>query len=148
MCFCPAAQVCPMGLMQTCSPFPSRDLPLSPSHTMRGPGEQVRLKYKTRRTHCTSVYYSFLTLFLSFPALPLFSLGTSPSLSPVTSPSHSPPTVGTGSSSSLVPRLPVEFPDTADFLTKPSVNLNLHKPLGYTVNSPDFRSSALPLCTR
>ncbi|KAM8762433.1 cGMP-inhibited 3',5'-cyclic phosphodiesterase 3B isoform 3-T3 [Acanthopagrus schlegelii] len=57
----------------------------------------------------------------------------------------------TGSSSSLITRPPVEFPDTADFLTKPSVNLNLHKPLGYTLNSPDFqqgfRSSTLPLCT-
>ncbi|XP_036951556.1 cGMP-inhibited 3',5'-cyclic phosphodiesterase B isoform X3 [Acanthopagrus latus] len=57
----------------------------------------------------------------------------------------------TGSSSSLVTRPPVEFPDTADFLTKPSVNLNLHKPLGYTLSSPDFqqgfRSSTLPLCT-
>uniref|UniRef100_A0A3Q3K5V6 Phosphodiesterase n=1 Tax=Monopterus albus TaxID=43700 RepID=A0A3Q3K5V6_MONAL len=77
--------------------------------------------------------------------------GTSPSLSPVTSPSHSPPSVGTGSSLSLVPRLPVEFPDTADFLTKPSVNLNLHKPLGYTLSPPDFqqafRSSTFPLCT-
>uniref|UniRef100_A0A668AEX3 Phosphodiesterase n=1 Tax=Myripristis murdjan TaxID=586833 RepID=A0A668AEX3_9TELE len=77
--------------------------------------------------------------------------GTSPSLSPVTSPSHSPPAVGTGSSSSLVNRSPVEFPDTADFLTKPSVNLNLHKPLGYTLSSPDFqqafRSATVPLCT-
>ncbi|XP_077568768.1 cGMP-inhibited 3',5'-cyclic phosphodiesterase 3B isoform X2 [Stigmatopora nigra] len=56
-----------------------------------------------------------------------------------------------GSSSSLVTRSPVEFPDTADFLTKPSVNLNLHKPLGYMVSSCDFqqpfRSSNLPLCT-
>ncbi|KAG8001572.1 cGMP-inhibited 3' [Nibea albiflora] len=77
--------------------------------------------------------------------------GTSPSLSPVTSPSHGPLAVGSGSSSSLVTRPPVEFPDTADFLTKPSVNLNLHKPLGYTLSSPDFqqafRSSAFPLCT-
>ncbi|XP_057684183.1 cGMP-inhibited 3',5'-cyclic phosphodiesterase 3B isoform X2 [Corythoichthys intestinalis] len=77
--------------------------------------------------------------------------GTSPSLSPVTSPSHSPSSITTGSSSSLVTRSPVEFPDTADFLTKPSVNLNLHKPLGYTLSSSDFqqafRSSTLPLCT-
>uniref|UniRef100_A0A671UVJ5 Phosphodiesterase n=1 Tax=Sparus aurata TaxID=8175 RepID=A0A671UVJ5_SPAAU len=77
--------------------------------------------------------------------------GTSPSLSPVTSPTHCSPTASTGSSSSLVTRPPVEFPDTADFLTKPSVNLNLHKPLGYTLSSPDFqqgfRSSTLPLCT-
>ncbi|XP_012706134.2 cGMP-inhibited 3',5'-cyclic phosphodiesterase B isoform X1 [Fundulus heteroclitus] len=77
--------------------------------------------------------------------------GTSPSLSPVTSPSHSPPTPSTGSSSSLTPRLPVEFPDTADFLTKPSVNMNLHKPLVHTVSGTDFqqafRSSTFSLCT-
>uniref|UniRef100_A0A452GRH4 Phosphodiesterase n=1 Tax=Gopherus agassizii TaxID=38772 RepID=A0A452GRH4_9SAUR len=58
--------------------------------------------------------------------------GTSSSLSPVGSSSH-----GSISSGSLVSRSPVEFPDTADFLTKPSVNL--HKPLGYTFNSPDFQ---------
>uniref|UniRef100_A0A8C2FV72 Phosphodiesterase n=1 Tax=Cyprinus carpio TaxID=7962 RepID=A0A8C2FV72_CYPCA len=58
----------------------------------------------------------------------------SPSLSPVSSPSHSPPAAP---GSSLVTRSPVEFPDTADFLTKPSVNL--HKPLGYTLSSPDFQ---------
>ncbi|XP_073764622.1 cGMP-inhibited 3',5'-cyclic phosphodiesterase 3B isoform X2 [Danio rerio] len=73
--------------------------------------------------------------------------GASPSLSPVTSPSHSPPA---GPGSSLVTRSPVEFPDTADFLTKPSVNL--HKPLGYTMSSPDFQqqyrtSASTPLCT-
>ncbi|XP_010888811.1 cGMP-inhibited 3',5'-cyclic phosphodiesterase B isoform X2 [Esox lucius] len=60
--------------------------------------------------------------------------GASPSLSPVSSPSHSPPGAGP---SSQVTRPPVEFPDTADFLTKPSVNL--HKPLGYTLSSPDFQ---------
>ncbi|XP_072321927.1 cGMP-inhibited 3',5'-cyclic phosphodiesterase 3B [Eucyclogobius newberryi] len=72
--------------------------------------------------------------------------GTSPSLSPVTSPGHSPP-----APSSLVTRSPVEFPDTADFLTKPSLNVNLHKPLNYTFSSPDFqqnsRSSSFQLCT-
>ncbi|KAL2088793.1 hypothetical protein ACEWY4_015692 [Coilia grayii] len=71
--------------------------------------------------------------------------GASPSLSPVSSPTHSPPLAG----SSLVTRSPVEFPDTADFLTKPSVNL--HKPLGYALSSPDFqqqfRPPAAPLCT-
>uniref|UniRef100_A0A3Q3WVX1 Phosphodiesterase n=1 Tax=Mola mola TaxID=94237 RepID=A0A3Q3WVX1_MOLML len=55
------------------------------------------------------------------------------------------------SSSSLVTRPPVEFPDTADFLTKPSVNLNVHKPLAYALSSSDFqqafRSSAFPVCT-
>ncbi|KTF77067.1 hypothetical protein cypCar_00029655, partial [Cyprinus carpio] len=44
--------------------------------------------------------------------------GASPSLSPVSSPSHSTPAAP---SSSLVTRSPVEFPDTADFLTKPSM---------------------------
>ncbi|KAI4884372.1 hypothetical protein NFI96_012415 [Prochilodus magdalenae] len=75
-----------------------------------------------------------------------FLSGASPSLSPVSSPSHSPPGVP---GSTLVTRSPVEFPDTADFLTKPSVNL--HKPLGYTLSSPDFqqhRSTASTLlCT-
>ncbi|KAL4622844.1 cGMP-inhibited 3',5'-cyclic phosphodiesterase B [Arapaima gigas] len=66
-------------------------------------------------------------------------------LSPVTSPSHSPPTAG----ASLVTRSPVEFPDTADFLTKPSVVL--HKPLVGTLSSPDLqlqsRSPGTLLCT-
>uniref|UniRef100_A0A8C8VHX9 Phosphodiesterase n=1 Tax=Pelusios castaneus TaxID=367368 RepID=A0A8C8VHX9_9SAUR len=69
--------------------------------------------------------------------------GTSPSLSPVGSSSY-----GSISSGSLVNRLPVEFPDTADFLTKPSVNL--HKPLGSTFSSPDFqqqvRTSTTYIC--
>ncbi|KAG7468374.1 hypothetical protein MATL_G00142350 [Megalops atlanticus] len=76
--------------------------------------------------------------------------GTSPSLSPVSSPTlssptHSPPSVG----SALVTRPPVEFPDTADFLTKPSINV--HKPLGYTLSSPDFqqqiRAPGILVCT-
>lgn len=76
------------------------------------------------------------------------SIGASPSLSPVSSPSHSTPAAP---SSSLVTRSPVEFPDTADFLTKPSVNL--HKPLGYTLSSPEFQQqyrapASTPLCTR
>ncbi|KAG9267172.1 cGMP-inhibited 3',5'-cyclic phosphodiesterase B isoform X3 [Astyanax mexicanus] len=72
--------------------------------------------------------------------------GASPSLSPVNSPSHSPPGAP---GSSLITRSPVEFPDTADFLTKPSVTL--HKPLGYTLSSPDFQQYRSPasslLCT-
>ncbi|XP_051501952.1 cGMP-inhibited 3',5'-cyclic phosphodiesterase 3B-like [Myxocyprinus asiaticus] len=73
--------------------------------------------------------------------------GASPSLSPVSSPSHSLPVVP---GSSMVTRSPVEFPDTADFLTKPSVNL--HKPLGFTLSSPDFQQqyrgpASVPLCT-
>uniref|UniRef100_A0A673CQV4 Phosphodiesterase n=1 Tax=Sphaeramia orbicularis TaxID=375764 RepID=A0A673CQV4_9TELE len=98
------------------------------------------------RTHTHTHTHTPPILFIYF-----FHSGTSPSLSPVTSPSHSPPAVGTASSSSLVTRSPVEFPDTADFLTKPSVNLNLHKPLNYALSSPDFqqsiRSSGFPLCT-
>lgn len=45
--FCPPAQVCPMGLMQTCSLFPSRGRPLLLLPTMQGPGEQVRLNHNT-----------------------------------------------------------------------------------------------------
>ncbi|CAB1339269.1 unnamed protein product, partial [Coregonus sp. 'balchen'] len=58
---------------------------------------------------------------------------------------HCPPG---GGPSSQVTRPPVEFPDTADFLTKPSVNL--HKPLGYILSSPDFQGpyrSPAALCT-
>lgn len=73
--------------------------------------------------------------------------GASPSLSPVSSPTHSPPAIP---GSSLFTRLPVEFPDTADFLTKPSVSL--HKPVGYALSSPDFQPQyrgpvTAPLCT-
>lgn len=82
---------------------------------------------------------------------PHCSSGTSPSLSPVASPAHSPVAMGMGSTSSLT-RPPVEFPDTADFLTKPSVSLNIHKPLASALSSPDFqqafRSSPFPVCTR
>ncbi|KAG8438448.1 hypothetical protein GDO86_008940 [Hymenochirus boettgeri] len=53
--------------------------------------------------------------------------GTSPSLSPVNSPNHG---------SALI-RSPVEFPDTADFLTKPSVNL--HKSGGQPTNTQDIQ---------
>ncbi|XP_063802548.1 cGMP-inhibited 3',5'-cyclic phosphodiesterase 3B [Pseudophryne corroboree] len=64
--------------------------------------------------------------------------GTSPSLSPVNSPSHG----------SAFNRSPVEFPDTADFLTKPSVTL--HKPVGYTLASQDcqqqIRTSLSHIC--
>uniref|UniRef100_A0A8C7FUT7 Phosphodiesterase n=1 Tax=Oncorhynchus kisutch TaxID=8019 RepID=A0A8C7FUT7_ONCKI len=74
--------------------------------------------------------------------------GASPSLSPVSSPSHSPQG---GGLSSQVTRPPVEFPDTADFLTKPSVNL--HKPLGYILSSgnllpPSTTPSIISWCCR
>ncbi|XP_009696291.1 PREDICTED: cGMP-inhibited 3',5'-cyclic phosphodiesterase B, partial [Cariama cristata] len=58
--------------------------------------------------------------------------GASPGLSPLASPSH-----GSVSSGAFSSWSPVEFPDTADFLTKPSVNI--HKPPGYTFSSPDFQ---------
>uniref|UniRef100_A0A4W3J773 Phosphodiesterase n=1 Tax=Callorhinchus milii TaxID=7868 RepID=A0A4W3J773_CALMI len=68
--------------------------------------------------------------------------GTSPSLSPVNSPSHGPGAVASLS------RLPVEFPDTADILTKPS--MTLHKQLGHTLNPSDFQPSFRTslLCSR
>ncbi|XP_053368474.1 cGMP-inhibited 3',5'-cyclic phosphodiesterase 3B isoform X2 [Clarias gariepinus] len=56
--------------------------------------------------------------------------GASPSLSPLSSPSHSPASC---LSSSLIARSPVEFPDTADILTKPSVNP--HKAPGFSFSS-------------
>uniref|UniRef100_A0A3Q0QRC3 Phosphodiesterase n=1 Tax=Amphilophus citrinellus TaxID=61819 RepID=A0A3Q0QRC3_AMPCI len=115
---------------------PHPDLNLTSSGLSNGPNANLLTIPKQRSSSVTLTYHAGPR-----------RAGTSPSLSPVTSPSHSPPAVGTGSSSSFVTRLPVEFPDTADFLTKPSVNLNLHKPLGYTISSPDFRSSTLPLCT-
>uniref|UniRef100_A0A8B9F6J9 Phosphodiesterase n=1 Tax=Amazona collaria TaxID=241587 RepID=A0A8B9F6J9_9PSIT len=58
--------------------------------------------------------------------------GASPGLSPVGSPGH-----GSVSSGAFSCWSPVEFPDTADFLTKPSINV--HKPPGYTFSSPDFQ---------
>ncbi|NXH37684.1 PDE3B phosphodiesterase, partial [Dicaeum eximium] len=58
--------------------------------------------------------------------------GASPGLSPVGSPSH-----GSVSSGIFSNWSPVEFPDTADFLTKPSINI--HKPPGHTPGSPDFQ---------
>ncbi|NWR74492.1 PDE3B phosphodiesterase, partial [Centropus unirufus] len=58
--------------------------------------------------------------------------GTSPGVSPVSSPGH-----GSVSSGAFSTWSPVEFPDTADFLTKPSINI--HKPPGYPFSSPDFQ---------
>ncbi|CAI5763356.1 cGMP-inhibited 3 3' [Podarcis lilfordi] len=56
--------------------------------------------------------------------------GTSPNLSPVASSSN-------GFLSSVYHRSPVEFPDTADFLTKSSVNM--HKSVGCTVSPSDYQ---------
>ncbi|NWS65882.1 PDE3B phosphodiesterase, partial [Crotophaga sulcirostris] len=58
--------------------------------------------------------------------------GTSPGVSPVSSPSH-----GSVSSGAFSNWSPVEFPDIADFLTKPSINV--HKPPGHTFSSPDVQ---------
>ncbi|XP_065696231.1 cGMP-inhibited 3',5'-cyclic phosphodiesterase 3B [Patagioenas fasciata] len=55
--------------------------------------------------------------------------GASPGLSPVGSPSH-----GSVSSGAFSSWSPVEFPDTADFLTKPSI-----KPPGSAFTYPDFQ---------
>ncbi|XP_077419095.1 cGMP-inhibited 3',5'-cyclic phosphodiesterase 3B [Vanacampus margaritifer] len=116
------------------------DLNLISSGLSNGPNANLLTIPKQRSSSVTLTYHAGSR-----------RAGASPSLSPVTSPSHSPSSVTTGSSSSFVTRSPVEFPDTADFLTKPSVNLNLHKPLGYTLSLCDFqqafRSSTLPLCT-
>ncbi|XP_049574700.1 cGMP-inhibited 3',5'-cyclic phosphodiesterase 3B [Syngnathus scovelli] len=115
------------------------DLNLISSGLSNGPNANLLTIPKQRSSSVTLTYHAGSR-----------RAGTSPSLSPVTSPSHSPSFVNTGSTSSLVTRSPVEFPDTADFLTKPSVNLNLHKPLGYSLSSCDFqqafRSSTLPVC--
>uniref|UniRef100_A0A3B4B6W8 Phosphodiesterase n=1 Tax=Periophthalmus magnuspinnatus TaxID=409849 RepID=A0A3B4B6W8_9GOBI len=117
---------------------PHPDLNMTSSGLSNGPNANLLTIPKQRSSSVTLTYHSGPR-----------RAGTSPSLSPVTSPSHSPPAVG--ASSSLVTRSPVEFPDTADFLTKPSLNLNLHKPLNYTFSSPDFqqnsRSSSFQLCT-
>uniref|UniRef100_A0A3P9QIR2 Phosphodiesterase n=1 Tax=Poecilia reticulata TaxID=8081 RepID=A0A3P9QIR2_POERE len=107
---------------------PHCDLSLTSSSLTNGPNANLLTIPKQRSSSVTLTYHTVPR-----------RTGTSPSLSPVTSPSHSPPTLNTGSSSSLTPRLPVEFPDTADFLTKPSVNLNLHKPL---VSSTDFQQAS------
>uniref|UniRef100_A0A8C9YWJ5 Phosphodiesterase n=1 Tax=Sander lucioperca TaxID=283035 RepID=A0A8C9YWJ5_SANLU len=121
---------------------PHPDLNLTSPGLSNGPNPNLLTIPKQRSSSVTLTYHAGSR-----------RAGASPSLSPLTSPSHGPLTVGAGSSSSLVTRSPVEFPDTADFLTKPSVNLNLHKPLGYTLSSPDFqqafRSSTFPphLCT-
>ncbi|XP_004472577.2 cGMP-inhibited 3',5'-cyclic phosphodiesterase 3B [Dasypus novemcinctus] len=65
------------------------------------------------------------------------------SLSPVNSPSYGPVSAG-----SLTNRSPIEFPDTADFLTKS--NVILHKSLSNTPNTSDFyqqlRNSDSNLC--
>ncbi|XP_069875546.1 cGMP-inhibited 3',5'-cyclic phosphodiesterase 3B-like isoform X3 [Dipodomys merriami] len=69
--------------------------------------------------------------------------GALPSLSPMNSPSYGPV-----SSGSLTNRSPIEFPDTADFLSKPSVVL--HRSLGNVPSTPDFnqycRNSDSNLC--
>ncbi|XP_072874175.1 cGMP-inhibited 3',5'-cyclic phosphodiesterase 3B isoform X3 [Chlorocebus sabaeus] len=69
--------------------------------------------------------------------------GVLSSLSPVNSPNRGPVAAG-----SLTNRSPIEFPDTADFLNKPSVILQ--RDLGNAPNTPDFyqqlRNSDSNLC--
>lgn len=69
--------------------------------------------------------------------------GVLSSLSPVNSPNHGPVAAG-----SLTNRSPIEFPDTADFLNKPSIILQ--RSLGNAPNTPDFyqhlRNSDSNLC--
>ncbi|XP_063497133.1 cGMP-inhibited 3',5'-cyclic phosphodiesterase 3B isoform X6 [Symphalangus syndactylus] len=69
--------------------------------------------------------------------------GVLSSLSPVNSPNHGPVSAG-----SLTNRSPIEFPDTADFLNKPSIILQ--RSLGNAPNTPDFyqqlRNSDSNLC--
>ncbi|TNM91059.1 hypothetical protein fugu_003348 [Takifugu bimaculatus] len=118
---------------------PHPDLNLSSPGLSNGPNANLLTIPKQRSSSVTLTYHAGPR-----------RAGASPSLSPVASPAHSPVAMGMGSTSSLI-RPPVEFPDTADFLTKPSVSLNLHKPLASTLSSPDFqqafRGAAFPVCT-
>lgn len=90
---------------------------------------------------CTSCTLRYIYDFQHF--MPLLPLGTSPNLSPVASSSN-------GFLSSVYHRSPVEFPDTADFLTKSSVNM--HKSVGCTVSPSDYqqqlRTSSHYTCSR
>ncbi|KAA0723240.1 cGMP-inhibited 3',5'-cyclic phosphodiesterase B [Triplophysa tibetana] len=109
----------------------------SPSCVSNGPNSNLLTIPKQRSSSVTLSYGHTVTR----------RPGASPSLSPASSPSHCLPAVPC---SSLVTRSPVEFPDTADFLTKPSVSL--HKPLGFTLSSPDFQQQyrspvSTPACT-
>nr|XP_040015833.1 cGMP-inhibited 3',5'-cyclic phosphodiesterase B [Gasterosteus aculeatus aculeatus] len=113
---------------------PHPELNLTSSGLSNGPNPNLLTIPKQRSSSVTLTYHAGSR-----------RAGASPSLSPVSSPSHSLLTAGTGSLLTSVTRSPVEFPDTADFLTKPSVNLNLHKPSGYTQGL--VGSSAYPLCT-
>ncbi|XP_067915032.1 cGMP-inhibited 3',5'-cyclic phosphodiesterase 3A isoform X2 [Heterodontus francisci] len=70
--------------------------------------------------------------------------GYSSNITPLTSPCHS-PIQGTPAGSPTSKTSAVEFPDTADILTKPG--RNPHKPLTYTQSAPDvagqYRSSCI-----
>ncbi|KAM6157681.1 cGMP-inhibited 3',5'-cyclic phosphodiesterase 3B isoform 2-T2 [Rhynchocyon petersi] len=85
---------------------------------LNGPFSSNLLTIPKQRS--SSVSFSHLTS--------LRRAGALSSLNPVTSPSHGPVPAGSPTN-----RSPIEFPDTADFLTKPSVNL--HKSVG---NASDF----------
>ncbi|KAL1007378.1 hypothetical protein UPYG_G00085950 [Umbra pygmaea] len=112
-------------------PAPHPDLNMTSSGSLSsGPNANMLTIPKQRSSSVTLTYHAGSR-----------RTGASPSLSPVSSPSHSSPGAGP---SSHITRPPVEFPDTADFLTKPSITL--HKPLGYSLASPDYRIPGA-LCT-
>ncbi|XP_041058424.1 cGMP-inhibited 3',5'-cyclic phosphodiesterase A isoform X1 [Carcharodon carcharias] len=69
--------------------------------------------------------------------------GFSTNISPLTSPCHS-PIQGTPASSPTSKTSAVEFPDTADILTKPG--RNPHKPLTYTQSAPDVAGQYRSTC--
>ncbi|KAJ8252737.1 hypothetical protein COCON_G00220490 [Conger conger] len=66
--------------------------------------------------------------------------GAPATMSPLSTPNHSSP-------SEVAMAM---FPDTADFLCKPSVDL--HRPLGYTHSAPNFQpplhNPSIPICSR
>ncbi|XP_067860836.1 cGMP-inhibited 3',5'-cyclic phosphodiesterase 3A isoform X2 [Heptranchias perlo] len=69
--------------------------------------------------------------------------GYSSNITPLTSPCHS-PIQGTPASSPTCKTSAVEFPDTADILTKPG--RNPHKPLTYTQSAPDVAGQYRSTC--
>ncbi|XP_055508851.1 cGMP-inhibited 3',5'-cyclic phosphodiesterase 3A isoform X2 [Leucoraja erinacea] len=69
--------------------------------------------------------------------------GYSSNITPLTSPSHS-PIQGTPTGSPTSKTSAVEFPDTADIMTKPG--RNPHKPLTYTQSAPDVAGQFRGTC--
>ncbi|XP_078196739.1 cGMP-inhibited 3',5'-cyclic phosphodiesterase 3B isoform X3 [Callithrix jacchus] len=100
---------------------------------LNGPFNSNRLPIPKQRSSSISLTHH----------LGLRRAGILSSLSPVNSPNH-----GTVSAGSLTNRSHIEFPDTADFLNKPSIILQ--RSLGNVPNTPDFfqqlRNSDSNLC--